>query len=284
MTHGAGGLMTKVTMVAVAAALLIPAARADAAFDPTFRAYSQLLQQVVHGSRVDYQSLKAERSALEAVVRSFDDPETHTEASWPAARRMAFWINAYNAFTLKAVVDHYPIRARRFSLAPKNSIRQIRGVWTTLTWRAAGRSVTLDDIEHDILRRTFGEPRIHFAINCASMSCPPIAADPYVADSLDAQLDLAARRYLAGPSGLQVVDGVLHVSSILNWYNDDFVPTFAPMVPTGQPADVRAVLGIVARFGPAPAAELARGGATTVVYQPYDWSLNDVDSLEHKYR
>jgi hypothetical protein len=99
----------------------------------------------------------------------------HEVHAWSRAQQMAFWINAYNAFTLRAIVDHYPIEGSRFSLHPRNSIRQIDGVWTSLAWKAAGRTVTLDDIEHRILRPTFREPLVHFAVNCASVSCPPLA-------------------------------------------------------------------------------------------------------------
>src|SRR5207249_4265078 len=94
--------------------------------------------------------------------------------------------------------------------------------------RAAGRTLTLDDIEHRILRPQFKEPRVHFAVNCASVGCPPLAADPYRAATLDTQLDEAARRYLASERGLKVDGATLRVSKILEWYGEDFVPRFAP--------------------------------------------------------
>lgn len=261
----------------IAAAVLLAAARADAAFDHTYANYGRMLTSVVRGARVDYQALKTDRSALDAIVASLDGPDTHGEPSWPRNDRLAFWINAYNVFTLRAIVDHYPIRGSRFSFAPTNSIRQIDGVWDRLTWRAAGRTVTLDRIEHEILRPVFKDPRVHFAINCASKSCPPLAADPYVAGRLDVQLDEAGRHYLGDPHGLQIAGDTLNVSSILKWYGDDFVQQFASTVPSAQPASVRAVLGVVVRFGPPAAADLARTGRARVAFSNYDWSLNDVD-------
>lgn len=261
----------------VVAAVLLAAAGADAVFDHAYAGYGRLLTRVVHGARVDYQELTRDRSALDAIVASLDAPDTHGEPLWPRNERLAFWINAYNVFTLRAIVDHYPIRGNWFSLAPRNSIRQIDGVWARLTWRAAGRTVTLDQIEHEILRPVFKEPRVHFAINCASKSCPPLAAEPYVAGRLDAQLDEAGRRYLGSSYGLRITGGMLSVSSILQWYGDDFVPQFASTVPSTQPAKVRAVLGVVVRFGPTEAADLARTGRARVAFSPYDWSLNDVD-------
>ncbi len=129
---------------------------------------------------MDYSALKRSRTALDAVVAAFAEPTAEQERGWTRDQRLAYWINAYNLFTLRAIVDHYPIRSALFTLQPRNSIRQIDGVWTTLTWRAAGRTVTLDDIEHRILRPEFKEPRVHFAVNCASVGCPPLAAEPYL--------------------------------------------------------------------------------------------------------
>ena len=166
-----------------------------------------------------------------AIAAGFAAVEAQTERAWPRAQRMAFWINAYNFFTLHAIVDHYPIRGSWFSRYPQNSIRQIDGVWTRLTWRVAGRQVSLDDIEHRILRPEFKDPRIHFAVNCASLGCPPLRGEPYRAGTLDAQLDDNARQFLASPHGLRVDGRTLAVTSILKWYGGDFVERFARLAP-----------------------------------------------------
>lgn len=241
-----------------------------------FASYADVLRAFARPPRVDYAALKSGRAALDAAVAAFAQPARSEEQSWPRDRRMAFWINAYNAFTLRAIVDHYPIRGSWFSFAPRNSIRQIDGVWTQLPWQAAGRAVTLDDIEHRILRPEFLEPRVHFAINCASLSCPPLAAEPYRAATLDTQLDEAARRYLASPEGLRIERGALSVSMILQWYGADFVKRFAPASPPGRPDTERAILGVVARFGPAEAAALAKTGTPRIQFLDYNWSLNDI--------
>src|SRR5439155_12118210 len=144
------------------------------------------------------------------------------------------------------------------TLQPRNSIRQIDGVWTTIRWRAAGRELTLDDIEHLILRRELEEPRIHFAINCASVSCPPLPPEPYRAETLETQLDAAARRYLASPQGLTLDGDALRISSILRWYGEDFVARYALLAPEGHDQTERAVRGVIIRFGPPEAAALAR--------------------------
>lgn len=152
-------------------------------FDHDYATYAAVLRAHVVPPRVDYRALKANRARLDGVVAEFDSPAARGEPGWSREQRLAFWINAYNAFTVRAIVDHYPIQSGALTLQPRNSIRQIDGVWTTLKWRAAGRTVTLDDIEHRIVRPEFKDARIHFAVNCASIGCPPLAAEPYRAAS-----------------------------------------------------------------------------------------------------
>jgi hypothetical protein len=256
--------------------VVAPAARqVSPAFDHDYLTYAALLSAYVHGPRVDYAALHRNRAQLDRVTGGFAIPGRAEESAWTRPQRMAFWINAYNALTLRAIVDHYPIEAGWFSLGPRNSIRQIEGVWTTLTWDAAGRRVSLDDIEHRILRPEFGDARIHFAINCASVSCPPLAAAPYGASGLDAQLDEAARAYLASPQGLRFEPGRLRVSSIFKWYGDDFIGRYAATVPGDRPRRDRAILGTIAEYGPPAASAAARAGTPAIRYLEYDWSLND---------
>ncbi len=269
--------MTRYVLIAAAAVALtlsVPAG-AVAPFDHGYQTYAAVLARHVRPPRVDYAALKADRGSLDRAVAEFDAPDTRDESGWPRERRMAFWINAYNAFTLRAVVDHYPIRSAWFTLQPRSSIRQIDGVWTKLTWRAAGRDVTLDDIEHRILRPGFNDPRVHFALNCASRSCPPLAARPYTAEGLGGELDAATKAYLASAEGLVVDGNTFRVSSIFKWYGGDFVSAYAPLVPGGRDATERAILGTISRYGPPAAAERARLGTPRLVFLEYNWSLND---------
>ena len=265
--------------LAITAPLLLASAPGIAAepFDHTYSDYRALLTAVVHPPRVDYAALKAGREQLDRVVASLAAPSAETERSWARAQRMAFWINAYNVLTLRAIVDHYPIRAGWFTLAPRNSIRQIDGVWTTLKSDVAGRHMTLDDIEHRILRPDFRDPRVHFAINCASISCPPLADRPYLAPTLDAQLDGAARAYLGSPEGVRLDGDAVKVSSIFKWYGDDFTAQYAARVPGSREARERGILGAVVTFGPPAAAKQAGGGSARIDYLDYNWSLNDVN-------
>jgi hypothetical protein len=267
--------VTAFVLVIAAAASGSDAITADGEFDHTYTSYAEALQYV-RPPLVDYAALKEHRGALDRAVAELASPAAAQEPNWTREQRMAFWINAYNAFTLRVIVDHYPIRAGWFTLQPRNSIRQIDGVWTELTWEAGGRTVTLDDIEHRILRPTFGDARIHFAVNCASMSCPPLADRPYRAESLDTQLDGAARTYLASAEGLRIDGDTLRVSRIFDWYGEDFVPRFAPLVSGERDETERAILGVIGRYGPPAAVRLADSGMARIAFLPYDWSLNDV--------
>lgn len=245
-------------------------------FDHDYAAYGALLRDVVREPQVDYQRLKDMRAALAAVEASFAAVPFAEVMRWPRDQQMAFWINAYNLLTLRAIVNHYPIKGSWLSLGPRNSIRQIDGVWTKLTWSVAGRSLTLDDIEHKILRPEFKEPLVHFAVNCASASCPVLASTPYRAAGLHARLESAATWYLASPHGLSVAGTTVSVSSIFKWYGGDFVEQFQSKGPSGGAAVDRAVLGAVATYGPEAARVVALGGRARVRFLDYDWSLNDI--------
>ena len=248
-------------------------------FDQRYRAYAELLRAHVVDTRVDYARLKSNRTALDAVASEFGRVTEAQLESWSTNEQIAFWINAYNVFTLQAIVNHYPIvwRWRNvLTLTPRNSIKQIAGVWSDLRWDVAGTQRTLDQIEHETLRPLYQEPRIHVAINCASISCPPLRVEPYVGEHLDRQLILAARDYLASDLGLEVDGATLRLSSIFDWYGDDFIEDYAHLVDGGSKKE-RAVLGLVATYGPTDAAKHAQSGSGRVGYLRYDWALNDVD-------
>lgn len=245
-------------------------------FDHTYAAYGALLEAVVREPRVDYAALKTRDAELRRVEAPFGGVTSAEVARWTREEQIAFWSNAYNVFTLRAILDHYPIRGRLFSLGPRNSIRQISGVWDSMTWTVAGRQVTLDEIEHKILRPTFQEPLVHFALNCASVSCPILADEPYRAPVLRQQFEAAARKYLASPLGLVVQGTTVSVSSIFKWYGDDFIAQYRDRGPARGSDSDRAILGMVATYGPEAAATMARSGTARVRFLDYDWSLNDV--------
>ena len=267
-----------VTWLVVALAVVAQPARA-ASFDHEYRHYARLLAAHVRQGRVDYRALVADRAALDAVVRQLGDVTADDERAWTRAEQIAYWVNAYNVFTLATIVQRYPIQGAWLSLSPRNSIRQIDGAWTRKDWAAAGARRSLDDIEHGIIRPRFSEPLVHAALNCASVSCPLLAPEPYRAATLDGQLEAAMRQYLASPLGLVAAPGQLRVSSIFDWYGDDFVARYAPKdTPAGQ-ARAGAVREVVRRYGPPAAVPVATAPGVSVRFLSYDWSLNDVTSL-----
>ena len=245
-------------------------------FDHTYHQYAKLLRNHVMGTRVNHAKLHGDRAALDAVVADFGCVTASELSGWTANQQTAYLINAYNAFTLQAIADHYPIKARWFRVfTPHNSIKQISGVWTKLRWRAAGTDMTLDEIEHETLRAHYNEPRIHFAVNCAAVSCPPLRREPYTANQLDRQLILAARDYLSSDSGLQVDGTTLRISRIFNWYGEDFINQYAHLIDTDRTPKQRAIFGVIAKYGPPEASRLAQTGTAGIRFLKYDWSLND---------
>ncbi len=176
------------------------------------------------------------------------------------ANQFAYWINAYNAVTVKGILREYPTTSIR------NHTAKVVGynIWHDLLLPVGGENFSLDQIEHKVLR-PMGDPRIHFAIVCASIGCPPLLNEAYTGEKLDAQLDHSARQFFADPNKFAATsNGVLQLSQILQWFAKDFG------------ANQNAQLRTIAPYLPTPAAQsLATSGRARVTYLEYDWGLND---------
>ena len=276
---GAVGLA--LALFASTGSLLVAGLSETDTIDHSYEDFGELLRQHVVGARVDYATLRANREDLDSIVSTFGKVTELEFDGWSREHQIAYLINAYNAFTLQAIVDHYPIDGGWLSFlrwAPRNSIRQIDGVWTERRWSAAGAEMTLDELEHEKLRAPYGEARIHFAINCAAISCPPLRRDPYVGERLDRQLILAARNYLASPAGLQIEGDTIRASSVFDWFGEDFIEEYSQLVEAPGSDRDRAVLGVVAKYGPAEASQLAQSGNARLRFLSYDWGLNDLEN------
>jgi hypothetical protein len=176
------------------------------------------------------------------------------------AEQRAYWINLYNAATVKIVLDHYPVR----------SIREIKlgggifadGPWSRKWLKVEEEMLSLDDIEHRILRPIWKDPRIHYAVNCASVGCPNLSRTAYRGGNFDDLAEASARAYVNSPRGVRVDGGRLHVSSIYAWFKADFGGTDA---------------GVIAHLTRYAEPALAAGLATVarIDGDSYDWSLND---------
>lgn len=247
----------------------------------SYEPYAAVLAKYVDDrGMVNYRALKASSSDLDAFAASLSRVRREEFDSWSDSQKIAFWVNAYNALTLEAIVRHYPIESSfvRSLVYPKNSVRQIPGVWDKLRFVVMGREMTLDDIEHGTLRAKFDEPRIHVALVCAAKSCPPLRNEPYTAEELDRQLDDQARAFLRSPHGLHISrrEGKVYLSSIFKWFGQDFVKTYGTSGGFAGRSDAeRAVLNFVSRYvGDADRDFLLRGGYE-IEFLDYDWSLNE---------
>lgn len=243
--------------------------------------YDQVLKEYVVDGRVDYARLKGNRSGLDRYVASLAELKPRIYEAWDGPTKIAFWINAYNAITLKVVLNRYPIR-RSLSpgglVFPADSIRQIPGAWDRITHPVMGRPMTLDEIEHGVLRKEFQEPRIHAALVCAAKGCPPLRSEAYEGERLEGQLEDQARRFLSDPAKLRIDrrERVVRLSPIFQWFGQDFLKVHEPPGGFTGHADVeRAVLVFVSRHVKSDDQSFLKAGNYRVVYSGYDWSLNE---------
>lgn len=248
----ARALLPATTAVLLLTVLPPGAGAADVHF--SHAAFDTVLGRHLASGRVDYGALLEERGPLDrylAAVAAADPRD------WPRAEQFAFWINAYNARTIAGVLDHPGI-------ASVLDVGRILGIPTMAFFRkkamTGGRNLSLGSIEHDILRERFGDPRVHFVLNCASTSCPELPSRPLTGATLDSALTAATARFLADPARNRIAPpDTLVVSEIFKWYRKDF----------------EAASGSVTSFieshmrGRVDFAEEVR-----VQYMKYDWSLN----------
>jgi hypothetical protein len=265
--------------------LLLPGRGAFAVEAPSYDDYASVLSAYVSDDGlVDYAELAAHREPLDAFLASVAYFEPDKYDTWKDSDKIAFWLNAYNALTLKTVIDQYPIKpAPGRSVYPADSIRQIPGVWDRKETVILQRPMTLNAIEHDVLRREFEEPRVHVALVCGALSCPPLRAEPYRGSSLDAQLDDQTRRFLSDVRNFHIDRdrGEVWVSQLFEWYAEDFLGGTIPVdrehpeamsLPAVQK---KALLAFVPGYVSAADAEYLRTATYRLLYVDYDWSLNE---------
>jgi Protein of unknown function, DUF547 len=280
MNHTSGRIYPTIILLALGVLVMLnQTANAQKSLD--YFTYAQVLKQYVDDQGlVHYSELKKNRTALDQVAASLGAVTPETLSAWSTAEQLAFWINAYNAFTLQLIVDHYPIKAGFFSgLAyPKNSIRQIPGAWDKVEFVVAGKKETLDAIEHTILRAKFQEPRIHMALVCAALSCPKLRNEPYTGKKLNEQLDDQTRGFLSQAEKFQisVKDKSVKLSPIFKWFGKDFVSIYQT---EGRFAKLSQAENAVLNFVFFYLDEAKQGKMDQidlkVEYLNYDWTLNE---------
>lgn len=240
----------------LAFALAAPAALAA----PDVTPLQQVLDQHLKGGRLDYAAIAASDPLDGYLAQLAAAPEPSDRAA-----KMAFWINAYNALTIDLVADHWPLA----------SIRDLDGgdPWGKRRFSVAGKQVTLNDIEHQILR-PMGDPRIHAAVNCASIGCPPLYPRAFTAAGLEAQLSGASSAWAAGNGArIDQAGGAVGLSKIFDWYGDDFLARTDTDVP-GLDGKQQAAIDFLADHLAGADAAWLRAGGYSVSWVDYDWRVN----------
>ncbi len=260
----------------LSAALLTatPVVLAQGAFDHSHAAFTALLKKHVvlldggKASQLRYAGMAADAAALKAYTDSLSAVSAATFNGFSKAQQMAFLINAYNAFTIELILTRYPKLA---------SIRDLGTLlanpWKPKFIKLLGSEMSLDNIEHDTLRAKgrFDDPRIHFAVNCASVGCPMLREEAFVAERLEAQLDEQALRFMSDRSRNRYADGKLQLSKIFDWYGGDFKLGHKGI------ASLAAFAGRYAnQLADTPAdRERIKAGGLDIGFLDYDWKLND---------
>ena len=244
------------------------AADAELDMDAAYETYRDVLETYVDETgMIDYAALQQDRQALDAVNAAIAIVSDETYNSWTEAEQIAYWVNAYNSITLASIINQEPIKA---------SIKDIPGVWRITKHPVQSDNKTLDNIEHQELRANFNEPRIHAALVCAAISCPPLRTEPFTGESLDAQLDDQVEKFLAKPDGLRIdqAEGKVYLSTIFEWFGEDWIPTYGTDEGFTGSASERAVLNFISNYVSEEEKAYLMAGDYQVSYINYDWSLN----------
>ncbi len=216
--------------------------------------FNELLQQYVKGGKVDYAGFQSEETKLDQYLDSLEKVDIKMLSR---DEQFAFYANAYNAWTIKLILSKYPKIKSIKSLGVFNS-----GPWKKKVVRLKGEKVSLDNVEHDILRPQFKDPRVHFAINCAAKSCPPLRPEAFRGDILNQQLDDSTRSFINDPNSYRLEGNNLYVSRIFKWFSEDFRD---------------GALGFFQQYAEEDLKEkLSKPGKINVKYLKYDWSLNGI--------
>lgn len=215
--------------------------------------YARLLRKYVQDGEVDYSGFKKEEEKLNQYLKALEKTDSKKLSR---NEQFAFYVNAYNAWTIKLILSGYP------------GIKSIKDLgnffqspWKKKLCRIDGQTLTLDDIEHKILRPRFQDPRVHFAINCASKSCPPLLSEPYRGSILDQQLDSTVRAFINDPAKNHLNGGTLYVSKIFKWFAKDFNDDIIEFIIKYAQDNFKKRLA-------------SEQGKITIKYLDYDWSLN----------
>jgi hypothetical protein len=242
--------------------------------------FDNLLTQNVNNGLVDYKYISNNINQLQNYLETIENADFNEFKSWSKNEQMAFLINAYNAVTIYGIVQNYPIQyggivARaRF---PKSSIRQIKDFWNKVFVKIAGQDYSLNYIEHEMLRKGYQDPRIHFVIVCASLSCPDLSNRAYLPEKLDVQLDRATKNFINSSKGfvLDKQKNRLYLSAIFGWYKNDFMTDESPGFLKDYGKHKAGILSFIMNYVDENTRNYIKNNNPEIKYMDYDWSLNE---------
>jgi hypothetical protein len=266
-------LVLSVALAPVGAQQFTPAPGAD----PLHTPLDEILDANVRDGLVYYRALKSTRGRLDRYVASLNVPAA-TDNGWSKPQQMAFWVDAYNAFVLETVIDHYPIHGTAPG-APSNSIRQIPGAFNRTTWRADGRSVTLDAIENTILP-PFNEPRLFLALGRGAVGSGRLRSEAYTGDRLERQLSDLQAEFVTNREMLQIdrTAGTMVVTPIVSWHDQAFVAAFDKgdaAFAARSPIERAIIAFIMPNLLPLEK-DFVQQNHFAVTFGTFDWHLNDL--------
>jgi len=241
--------------------------------------FDKLLDLYVRDGFVYYQALQKDRASIDRYVASLDIPRARIDA-WPVKDQEAFWVNAYNAFVLRTVIDAYPLRVQRSPDFPTKSIRQIPGAFEQLKHRVGGQAMTLDDIEKNVIAK-FGDARLLLALGRGAIGSGRLRSEAYQGSSLDQQLALVVKECATRVTCVKVDrdKNLLEVTPLVSWREEDFVQTFAAegqkMWANRSPIE-RAVAAMAYPHLFFTEKEYLAANTFQMKYGTFDWRLNDL--------
>lgn len=222
--------------------------------------WDRLLKGGTRDGLVDYRFMREHRGELDAYLERVAQADL---AALDGDHLMALLMNAYNAITVRSILD-------ASTDGWVDSIRDIDGVWKTTRHTVGSYQVTLDEIEHNLLRPYWKDPRIHFGVNCASMSCAPLPTWAFTGGEVDDQLERRSRAFLTDPDNVRIDGDTLVVSKYFDWYGDDFTAD-------GWEPRADSIPAFIARYGTDRVKALVAKGEPKLRFRDYDWSLNQAE-------
>ena len=252
-----GRLLIRWQCILMLGSVSIASQATTAEFGQTHALFTSVLTNYVKDARVDYAALKAQPQDL---TRYLDQVAAVSKAEfkkWSEPEQIAFLANAYNAYTLRLIIDHYPLK----SIKDIGSF--INGPWDQPVVKLFGETITLNTLEHKILRVDYAEPRLHFALVCAAKGCPPLRNEAYVGVRLNEQLNDQGKQFLAetAKNRVEAAEHTVYLSPIFKWYAGDFEKKSGSVLAALKPYW--------------PAKPVAGYEEFEIRYTGYDWSLNE---------